>query len=57
MNIFYCILGTAAVGVAGILATLSASNMKLTDHKFLFFGAGGVNLFLASKTLRFAIIF
>lgn len=35
------IQGTAAVGVAGLLATLRSSGMKLTDHKFLFFGAGG----------------
>jgi len=46
------IQGTAAVGVAGILATLSASNMKLTDHKFLFFGAGGAACGIAHLIVR-----
>ena len=34
--------GTAAVCVAGILASLSASKKKLSEHKFLFQGAGEV---------------
>eukprot|EP00794_Sanderia_malayensis_P000203 gene203-817_t len=34
------IQGTAAVCVAGILASLSASNMRLSDHTFMFQGAG-----------------
>ena len=36
-------LGTAAVCVAGILASLVVSNTKLSDHKFLFLGAGEVS--------------
>ena len=36
-------LGTAAVAVGGILSSLRVSGMNLKDHKFLFFGAGGVS--------------
>eukprot|EP00111_Clytia_hemisphaerica_P003244 TCONS_00009261-protein len=46
------IQGTAAVGVAGLFATLLASGMKLTDHKFLFFGAGGAACGIAHLIVR-----
>ena len=37
------LIGTAAVAVGGILSSLRVSGMNLKDHKFLFFGAGGVS--------------
>ena len=39
------IQGTASVAVAGLLAAMKKLNTKLSDHTFLFLGAGEVSSF------------
>jgi len=45
------IQGTAAVCVAGILASLHVSKMKLSEHKFMFLGAGEAAIGIAKLLL------
>ena len=45
------IQGTASVAVAGILAAMRICETRLSDHKYLFQGAGEVGLFLSQTVV------
>ena len=57
--VLFLSIGTAAVCVAGILASLQISKMKLSEHKFMFLGAGEVCLILVNcdQVLIFPFLF
>jgi len=47
------ISGTAAVSLAGILASLRVTNTRMVDNTFMFLGAGGVSILKIQKKTSF----
>ena len=44
LDICACFAGTASVAVAGVIAAMRITKTRVSDHKFLFQGAGEVSI-------------